>query len=1264
MSIISLSLPISPPTKPEISYQPKIRGRKQNRKASKSSYQSDVNDVKSNNNIPLEERSLNEIIPDIDLKYKLPVLTEWGFPDSDKEKTENTADGISSNYETPADSTSSSPISSNASTSIKKPINETESSTCLISRVNQYEGINPPLKDKLTPLSYITSKEVPKAQFKKIIETVVENEVDDDTYSRHSSRHNSRNSSLVPVSSHYIHYFEPGIYELAERIEYDMDEQDSAWLKRFNEKRKKDCEKPITELFFEMVIDRLEKEWFSLKKEVSKLEKVQTDLPEESICSICDDGECENANAIVFCDGCNLAVHQDCYGVPLIPEGQWLCRKCMLSPGKPLNCIFCPIQKGAFKQTVSNTWAHSLCALWIPEVCVSNPIYMEPVDCVDKIPKGRWKLVCYICKKRMGCAIQCSSKLCYTPYHATCARLAKFYMKIQPVDDHVEMTSYCDKHTPKDYLAEKGYDAEKNLIYAQKKIHKEFLKKKTDFASSQLSFDNFQNSSTISNSLSPSKLRNSHLNTLNEDDASSETRLNPVHVIPHYIYTKVLSYTAKGSQKVSKRPLVIQEICKYWSLKRDAGKGAPLLKRLHIEPWTTTATISSIDSDDFEEMQRRHNVAKLLRIDLEKIRLHAELVRKREKLKLKSLNFLRLYLEKLKSPLKYSFKEIISELRKQDKELTFHTPVPVQIAPDYYEVVKSPMDLSTLEKNVDNHVYITVEEFQNDVNLMFDNCKLYNASATAYHKQAIRMQAVADDLIKDLKLTHLYKSLSAAGVLPFDIDPVIFQYYYPNNYVPRKFKYYKDPTSLEEVVEDKVFELAVTEVAEEISEVEKVSVSNRTREKVLNQNEKRKTRSFGAVENVVSPENNVATSVRRGRSRFQEISLPAKDTINLNKLNKFLLAPNVPKKVSGRINVVETVSSKEQLTEDPKSQKNFNKQQSASLPNEKRFNATIEVENTRIRKVIDYRKEKIISPVTISKPTYSVFSNSVKKSLTKFATANQNSKSKLLNNFETSDIFSAEFFKGKNIVKEESLIYFEDCLELKEIVSSRKLDSNSESEKNNFAEEFIRKRKRKNLNSNFKGFATLNRPVSQIQIKNNATVFNYTLSVIIAFVGLTYAAVPLYQLLCTNTGLDGTPLTAPGHKFDKNDMKPVSNHRKLTIHFDSSTSDSMRWNFKPITRQLTLVPGETALAFYTAENLDDNDIVGISTYSVVPAKCAQYFNKIQCFCFEEQLLLKGEQVDMPVFFYIDPEFAYDPWMKDVKDITLSYTFFKSKTQAI
>lgn len=110
--------------------------------------------------------------------------------------------------------------------------------------------------------------------------------------------------------------------------------------------------------------------------------------------------------------------------------------------------------------------------------------------------------------------------------------------------------------------------------------------------------------------------------------------------------------------------------------------------------------------------------------------------------------------------------------------------------------------------------------------------------------------------------------------------------------------------------------------------------------------------------------------------------------------------------------------------------------------------------------------------------------------------------------------------------------------------------------------------------------------------------------------------------------------------------------RVLSIKFNADLSASLMWNFKPQQYEIKVAPGETALAFYTAKNPTDRPVIGISTYNVIPFEAGQYFNKIQCFCFEEQLLSPHEEVDMPVFFYIDPEFADDPKMELVDEITL------------
>uniref|UniRef100_F6ZDP6 Cytochrome c oxidase assembly protein COX11, mitochondrial n=1 Tax=Callithrix jacchus TaxID=9483 RepID=F6ZDP6_CALJA len=160
--------------------------------------------------------------------------------------------------------------------------------------------------------------------------------------------------------------------------------------------------------------------------------------------------------------------------------------------------------------------------------------------------------------------------------------------------------------------------------------------------------------------------------------------------------------------------------------------------------------------------------------------------------------------------------------------------------------------------------------------------------------------------------------------------------------------------------------------------------------------------------------------------------------------------------------------------------------------------------------------------------------------------------------------------------------------------------------------------------------------------RRNKTALTYVAAVAVGMLGVSYAAVPLYRLYCQTTGLGGSVVA--GHASDQiENMVPVKD-RIIKVTFNADVHASLQWNFRPQQTEIFVVPGETALAFYKAKNPTDKPVIGISTYNVVPFEAGQYFNKIQCFCFEEQRLNPQEEVDMPVFFYIDPEFAEDPRM--------------------
>jgi cytochrome c oxidase assembly protein subunit 11 len=151
-------------------------------------------------------------------------------------------------------------------------------------------------------------------------------------------------------------------------------------------------------------------------------------------------------------------------------------------------------------------------------------------------------------------------------------------------------------------------------------------------------------------------------------------------------------------------------------------------------------------------------------------------------------------------------------------------------------------------------------------------------------------------------------------------------------------------------------------------------------------------------------------------------------------------------------------------------------------------------------------------------------------------------------------------------------------------------------------------------------------------------------------VGMAYAAVPLYAMFCQMTGYGGTTQRVEQYSDRVLD-------RKITVRFDANVSSGLPWDFKPVQRDMTMKIGETAEAHYTATNLFDTPTAGRATFNVTPEIAGSYFNKVECFCFTDTALKPGETLDMPVVFFVDPDIADVPELKDITTITLSYTFF-------
>ncbi|AXI55680.1 Cytochrome c oxidase assembly protein CtaG (plasmid) [Pseudoseohaeicola sp. NH-UV-7] len=160
-----------------------------------------------------------------------------------------------------------------------------------------------------------------------------------------------------------------------------------------------------------------------------------------------------------------------------------------------------------------------------------------------------------------------------------------------------------------------------------------------------------------------------------------------------------------------------------------------------------------------------------------------------------------------------------------------------------------------------------------------------------------------------------------------------------------------------------------------------------------------------------------------------------------------------------------------------------------------------------------------------------------------------------------------------------------------------------------------------------------------------------TVSVVVFMGALAWASVPFYDWFCRVTGFGGTTDVATTGSDEILDQT-------ITVRFDGSINKNMPWEFKPVQREMELRIGETGLAFYEAYNPTDKPVAGSASYNVTPYEAGGFFSKIQCFCFEEQVLQPGERVQMPVTFFVDPEIVTDRDAKYVHTITLSYTFYE------
>lgn len=169
--------------------------------------------------------------------------------------------------------------------------------------------------------------------------------------------------------------------------------------------------------------------------------------------------------------------------------------------------------------------------------------------------------------------------------------------------------------------------------------------------------------------------------------------------------------------------------------------------------------------------------------------------------------------------------------------------------------------------------------------------------------------------------------------------------------------------------------------------------------------------------------------------------------------------------------------------------------------------------------------------------------------------------------------------------------------------------------------------------------------------QSNLKTLYASLAIVIGMFCLAFASVPLYNLFCKVTGFGGTP------KIVSTESNKIGT-KEFEIYFNADSH--LDWSFKPVQRKISTTSGQRNLVFYEAKNIAKQAITGTATYNITPAKAASYFSKIECFCFTRQTIEAGKKMNFPVSFYIDPEIEDDPYLQDVKQITLSYSFFEAQ----
>ncbi|CAI4054803.1 hypothetical protein SUVZ_16G3100 [Saccharomyces uvarum] len=518
--------------------------------------------------------------------------------------------------------------------------------------------------------------------------------------------------------------------------QYDMDEQDELYLQYLNRKYFKD---QMSHEVFEILVTILEIEWFHIEKHIPSTNTLiarhnvlrdcqnfelygsddGTGLSMDQACAVCLGTDSDNSNTIVFCDGCDIAVHQECYGIIFIPEGKWLCRRCLISKNNCVTCLMCPSHTGAFKQTDTGSWVHNICALWLPELYFSNLHYMEPIEGIQNVSISRWKLNCYICKKKMGACIQCFQRNCFTAYHVTCARRAGLYMSkgkctIQELatnqsPQEYSIESFCYKHAPR------GWKSDMEGINKTRK----YFSLLSTFPTETLWYNK-------TNDGLDSKSKKTIWKT------SNQTPVAP------YIFAEILQ-KALGFFDLANPPSASLDICRYWSMKRELTGGTPLITSSENNPFGSLTE---------EQLQTRMDFADDQLKDLYRLKDLTSLVKKRTQTSTTMWRTQKKVYDIIKSPQRYLLKYSVLDIFVKSEQFKA-----------LERLVTEPKLIAILEK-CKNNGYDTVQNFKTEIMHFFSTLENLPSTPRILQTVSLRAREQVSNLIKRIEHMNIEKLLA------------------------------------------------------------------------------------------------------------------------------------------------------------------------------------------------------------------------------------------------------------------------------------------------------------------------------------------------------------------------------------------------------------------------------------------------------------------------------------------------------------------------